>query len=89
MRGDGQFSHQRWSHLICVLAKPTLLFMQIILCNYNQLYNRHASNIELVEVICLNHYMTLSMITCTQLGSLQLHQNMPSQHCYVFYPQYL
>ena len=85
MRGDGRFS-QRWSHLICVLAKPTLLFM---LCKYNQLYNRRASNIELVEVICPNHYMTLSMITCTQLGSLQLHQNMPSQHCYVFYPQYL
>ena len=38
--------------LFCVLAKPTLLFMQIIL--YCMTYNQptQASCIELVEVIC-------------------------------------
>ena len=45
-----------------VLAKPTLLFMQIIL--YCMAINLKVS---CIEVICLNHQRILSTITCTYL----------------------
>ena len=73
--------------LFCVLAKPTLLFMQIIL--YCMTYNQptQASCIELVEVICPAESPKDPFDDHMQrLGNLQL-QNMPSQHCYVMYPQ--
>ena len=48
-----------------VLAKPTLLFMQIIL--YCMTINLKGKLYRTVEVICLNHQRTLSTITCTHL----------------------